>query len=71
MVVSVRRQHGAGLLVVGGAPGQAVPLEGGVGLARGGVGHANGLVDDLRTDAVAGDDGDAESWHCINSRCSL
>src|SRR5207253_2347416 len=53
-----------GAQIVHRAPRQAVPFAGGTVQREGGVGHANGLVDHLGSDAVAADDCDARSCHC-------
>ena len=64
LLPAVLGQHAAVLLVVGGAPGQPVPLQlGVVVLARRGLGDADGLVDHFRADAVAADDRDPKNRH--------
>ena len=59
-VPAVFGHHAAVLLVVLRVPGQAVPVDRGAVAADGGVGDADGLVDDFRTDAVAADDCDTK-----------
>ena len=70
-VPAVGRHDAAGLLVVGAAPGQLVPFRRRAIAAQGGVGHADGLVDHFRPDAVAADHGDAGNCHCTTLSVSL
>ncbi len=70
-VPAVGRHDAAGLLVVGAAPGQLGPFDGRALAAQRGVGHAHGLVDHFRSNAVAADHGDAGNCHCILLEGSL
>ena len=64
LLEAVSGHHPAVLLVIAAAPGEARPAQAGLVAPHRRVGHADGLFDHLRADAVAADHRHLESCHC-------